>query len=123
MSVAMPSVMLQRLFNNGLRYARVRLEILELELIEERERLGSLITRGMLLSLTALTTTQFTAALVVAAFWDTPWRLHVIGLLIAIALLATVAAWLALRQLRREPARPLSMAMREMDGVIASETE
>ncbi|MDP9140290.1 MAG: phage holin family protein [Pseudomonadota bacterium] len=123
MSVAMPSVMLQRLLNNGLQYLRVRLEILELELIEERERLGSMITRGMLLSLTALTTTQFTAALVVAAFWDTPWRLHVISLLIVVALFATVAAWLALRQLRREPARPLSTALHEMDGVVIPEIE
>jgi uncharacterized membrane protein YqjE len=123
MSVAGRSTVLQRLFNSGLQYARVRLEILELELIEERQRLGALLTRGMLLSLTALTTTQFVAVLIVAAFWDTPWRLHAIGLLIVAALLATAAAWHALGRLRREPARPLSAAMRELERTVGSGAE
>lgn len=118
MSVVGPSVTLQRLLNNGLQYARVRLEILELELIEERQRLGSMLTRGMLLALAVLTTTQFIAMLIVAAFWDTQWRLHAIGVLVAAALIGTATAWFSLGRLRREPARPLSAAMRDLDQAI-----
>lgn len=123
MSVPTPSLYVQRLLNSGLQYARVRLEILELELIEERQRISSMITRGMLLSLMALTSVQFIAGLVVAAFWDTPWRLHSITLLILLALLGTAAAWSSLRKLRKEPARPLSMALRDIDRVVAPEAE
>lgn len=123
MSGARPSAVLLRLFNNGLQYARVRLEILELELIEERERLGALLKRGMLLSLTALTTTQLVGVLVVAGFWDTRWRLHAIGGLIVLALIATVVAWRSLGHLRRDPARPLSSAMRDLDQAIGADRE
>lgn len=123
MSVATPSLYVQRLLHSSLQYARVRLEILELELIEERQRISSMIIRGVLLSLTALMAVQFAAGLVVAAFWDTPWRLHALGALILLALLATAAAWSSLRRLRKEPARPLTMAMRDIDRAVAPEAE
>ena len=39
----------------------------------------------------------------------------------ALALLATAAAWYSLRQLRREPARPVSKALRDIDRLVASD--
>lgn len=109
---------LQRLLYNGVQYARVRLELVELELAAERERIGAMLTRGMLLSLAMLMMAQFGAVLVVAAFWDTQWRLHAIASMIAAALALTAAAWLALRRLRREPGRPIAAALRELDRLV-----
>lgn len=109
----------QRLLYNALQYARVRLELIELELACERQRIGSMLTRGMVLSLAALLTAQLLAALVIAAFWTTPWRLHAIVVIAAAAIALTAFAWRALRALRKEPGRPIAAALRDLDKLVA----
>ena len=110
---------LQRLLYNALQYARVRLEMIELELACERQRIGAMLTRGMVLSLAALLTVQMFAALIIAAFWTTPWRVHAIVAIAAAAVALTVCAWRSLRALRREPGRPIAAALRDLDKLVS----
>ncbi|MEW6167831.1 MAG: phage holin family protein [Pseudomonadota bacterium] len=109
---------LQHVMHSAVRYARARLELLELEISTERERLGLLMTRGLLLSLAALMSTQFAAILVLAAFWETRWRLHAVAVLIVAALGATFAAWAALRRVQNRSSRPIAAALRELDELV-----
>lgn len=111
---------LQCLLYNTLQYARVRLELIELELASERARIGAMLARGMALSLATLMTTQLIAALVIAAFWTTPWRIHAILSMVATAIGLTILAWRSLRTVKNEPGRPIAAALRDLDKLVAS---
>lgn len=109
----------QRLLRSAADYARVRMELLELELNAERERLGAVLRRGLVLALTLLSTLQLSAALLVALSWDTPWRLPILLGLVLFAIAGSLLAWRAFRQLQRaQPARPLATAFREFDRLL-----
>ncbi|SEP74617.1 Putative Holin-X, holin superfamily III [Solimonas aquatica] len=110
---------MQRLLRTALDYARVRAELLEVEFNAERERLGSMLYRALLLSLAVLTTLQLGAALLIALSWNTRWRLPVLLGLLLSAVVASLLAWQALRRLRRaRPSRPLAAAFREFDRLL-----
>lgn len=106
---------LRRLRHHAGLYLRVRLELLELDLDAERQRLGGMLVAAALLALAAMMALQFIAVLVIAAAWYTPWRLHVIAALLLLALIATLAAGWRLSRLRGEPARPIGNALRDLD--------
>lgn len=115
--VARPAAIVQSLLHNGLQYARVRLEILELEVSAERERVGAMMKFGLMLSLAALVTVQLVAALVLAWYWDTPWRFHALGALIAGGAVATGLAWRALRRLQQRSSRPFAAVLRDLERI------
>lgn len=107
---------LQRLLHSALQYARVRIEILELELDLERARIGAMLLRSLVLALTALVCTQLIAVLVLSLAWQTPWRHHVIAALIAATVVGGVALWRSLKRLRRDkPQRPISAVIADLD--------
>lgn len=92
---------LRRLAGNLLGYAQNRLELLGVELAQERARVGSVLTCGLLMMLFGMLTLQFGALLLVALSWDSAWRVPVIATLSALALAATVVsawAWARKRQ-------------------------
>lgn len=103
------------MLRSGLRYAAVRLEILEFELAAERERVGKLLARGLALSLAVMMTAQATALLLVALAWDTRMRLPAIAVLALLSLAVAVAIWRSLRQLRSAPGRPITAALHALD--------
>lgn len=111
---------LRRLHRHAVLYLRVRLELLELDLGAERQRLGGMLLAAALLALTALMTVQLAVLLLVAASWDTAWRLEVIGGLLLLALLAAAAAAGWLWRLRGEPARPISSALHDLDSFFST---
>lgn len=116
-AVVRPTAIVQSLLHNSLQYARVRLEILELELSAERERVGAMMKFGLMLSLAALVTVQLTAALVLAYYWNTPWRFHALFVLIAAGVVASALAWRALRRLQQRSSRPLATVLRDLERI------
>lgn len=82
----------RRLGHGLVELAQNRLKLLQAETADELDRLGALLARQMLTGIAALLTVQALALVVVAAVWDTPWRL---GAMIGLTLLgagATAAA-------------------------------
>lgn len=116
-----PAAVVGSLLHNGLQYARVRVEMLEVELGAERERVGAMLRAGALLSLSAMLTVQLLAALVLAYCWNTPWRLPALGALTLAALLATAFAWHALRRLRRRSSQPIAALMRDLERIARTD--
>ncbi len=106
----------QRLLRSSLHYARLRLQLLELELDQERARLGGMLARGITLALTALIGVQLLAVLLVSLSWETSWRLHVIVGLMLTAAGAALISWRSLQRLRRStPQRTISSLLDDID--------
>lgn len=77
----------------------LRLELLALEVAEERSRLiGALVAAAGLVVCVALTL-AFSGIGILVAAWDTPYRLWVVGALAVGFALAGVVSWLSLRHL------------------------
>lgn len=112
---------LQRLLRSTLQYARVRVEILEVELHLERARLGAMLMRGVALALSALLGLQLVIVLLLALSWNTPWRLHVIVALIITAAVVAAVMWHSLRGLsRKKTPRPISAVLSDLDQFVES---
>lgn len=89
----------RRLFATLWEHVGIRLELLALELSEERSRLiGALVAAASLVFCAALTLAFAGIALLVAA-WDTPYRMLVVWLLAGGFAVAGVIAALTLRNL------------------------
>ncbi|MGQ0699306.1 MAG: phage holin family protein [Panacagrimonas sp.] len=73
--------------------AQNRLRLIQAELSDELERLGSLLSRLILFALSALLTVQLLALVVLAAAWDTPWRIPAMVGLTLLAAAGTFAAY------------------------------
>lgn len=89
-----------------LEFLRGHVELLQVELAQERNRIGVVLWHGLVLGLVAFLTVQCALLFVVVMFWDTAWRLHAIGALTVAALLATIACvrrWQHVRAPREPP--------------------
>jgi len=85
---------LRRLVAQSLNVMQGRVELVKLELREERVRLGQVISRGLLAALSIFLVVQLTAILVVALVWDTQWRVPVVvGLVVAFIVIALRAVY------------------------------
>lgn len=82
----------RRLGHGALDFAENRLRLLQAEVADEVDRIGGLLTHLILLALAALLTFQFLALLVLAAAWDTQWR---VTSMVALTVLAASATGLA----------------------------
>lgn len=97
----------RRLGHGALDFAENRLRLLQSEIADEVDRLGALLTHLILLALTALLTFQFFALLVLAAAWDTRWRLMA---MMALTMLAACATGLAYYTYQARKRRDVSQA-------------
>lgn len=89
-------LLVARLLVNG----QTRLELAKLEAAAEAGRLGRSAALAAAALLCGFLAIELLAALVIAAYWDTPWRLRAIGALLACALAACAALILVLRARR-----------------------
>jgi len=91
---------LRRLVALSIDGMQARLELMRLELGEERRRLGGLITKGLFAAFLIFLSLQLLAVFAIALSWDSGWRIPVIASLTALALLST---FLAIRAYRITP--------------------
>jgi uncharacterized membrane protein YqjE len=75
--------------------AENRLKLVQLELGDEADRLGTLLARLIVTALSGLLTVQFAALLLLALVWDTPWRVTAMFALMLFAAGVTAYAWSA----------------------------
>ena len=80
---------LSRFAVSAVRFAEDRLNLLRWEAAHEGSRLGAMLLRGFCAALLALFTLESLTLFLVASFWDTHWRMHVIGGVACLALVAT----------------------------------
>lgn len=113
-----------QVLRSALRYLRLRIEWLELELGDERARLGALLTRSLLFALTAFLGIELLVLLLIALSWDTPWRLPAIAGVTTLAALACALSWRALAQVRKpRPPQPLSSLLQDFDALLSPATQ
>lgn len=93
---------LHQIAASALQLLQGHVALLQWELVQERARLGSLLRRGLAACFGLLLSAQLLAVLLVALAWGTPWRLQVIGGLLALTLLATLGLLRAFRRKRAE---------------------
>lgn len=83
---------LRRLGQSLVETAQNRVRLAQAELGDEIDRLVALLVRQLLVALTALLTVQSLAMLAMAWSWDTPYRVLVAALLVALAGIGTALA-------------------------------
>ncbi len=106
---------LHQLSSAALDYLRARLDLLQHEWREERSHVLGLLWRWALFALATLTLYQLTAAFIVLALWNTPWRLQALGGVMFVT--AGIAAW-AWRSVQSTLARseaPFASTLAEFD--------
>jgi uncharacterized membrane protein YqjE len=104
---------LRRLGASLIALGRIRLELLTLELQEEKERLAAMLVWAVVAALMAAFALVFLAVFVTVALWDTH-RLVALG--VGTAAFVAVAAYAGsrLQRLLREPAAPLQASIAEL---------
>lgn len=100
---------LKRLFGHASEYARLKLDLLEADIEQERTRLGGVLLRYTLITLCLLVGVQLLLAAVIALAWPTSWRIVV---MIALSLLIFALAALQYRALRRFQAQTPPLQLR-----------
>lgn len=91
-----------------------RVSLLQWELAQERTRLMVLLRQTLLAALFILLSAQLLAVLLVAVAWNTPWRLHVIGALLAITVAGSIRLVLSLRAKGREEPQLFASTLHEL---------
>jgi uncharacterized membrane protein YqjE len=109
---------LKGLARSAIEILHTRLDLLVTEIAEEQARLLELALLAALALLAFFLAIIFVAFLIVAAFWDTPYRLWAPGL-IAVALVA-VGAWLwrVLRNKARATGKAFAATLQELTSDI-----
>ncbi|CAB3781666.1 phage holin family protein [Pararobbsia alpina] len=95
--------------------ASARLALLGLEIAEERERVMAMMMSALAAAFFVALTVVFGAFWVVAAYWDTPYRLRVIGgLTIGAAVISATVVVLFMRKMH-EPTALFSHTLAEFE--------
>lgn len=98
-----------------IRQASSRLQLLGLELVEERERVIALLVAALMACFFVSLAVIFGAFLLIAAFWDGPHRLTVIAWLAIVALAIAVAAVAFFIHRVRAPVALFAHSLAELD--------
>ena len=104
---------LRSLLGNGLALLQTRLELLSVELREEKARLVSLLAYGLLSFVLLSLGLAFLAVFVTVLLWDSH-RLLALGAFSAIFLTGGIASLLALRALAATPSRLVAASLSEL---------
>jgi uncharacterized membrane protein YqjE len=91
-----------------------RLDLLVTEIAEEQSRITELLVVGAIALLCLFLAIVFAAFFVVVAFWDSPYRLLVPGLMAAVLLAASVMLWLHFRRTMRAKRRLFDATLEEV---------
>ena len=98
-----------------IRHASSRLELLGLELAEERERVVALLISALMSCFFVWLAVVFAALLVIAIYWDTPHRLQAIGWMAGGSLLVAIAGVAFFMQRLKRPTALFSHSLAEFD--------
>jgi uncharacterized membrane protein YqjE len=91
-----------------------RLELLVTELSEEQSRLIELALIAALALLAVFLGVVFAAFLVVAAFWDTPYRLWATGLIAGALIVIGAALWMVFRNRAKAKGKAFAATLHEL---------
>jgi uncharacterized membrane protein YqjE len=91
-----------------------RLELLVTELSEEQSRLIELALIAALALLAVFLGIVFAAFLVVAAFWDTPYRLWATGLIAGTLIVVGAALWMVFRNKAKAKGKAFAATLHEL---------
>lgn len=105
----------RRLGHGAVDFAQNRLKLIQAELADELDRLGGLLARQILVALSALLTVQALALVVLAAVWDTPWRIAAVVALAMFAAVGTLAAYRAYEAAKRRGKPIFAASIKELD--------
>jgi uncharacterized membrane protein YqjE len=106
---------LQALAQAALKYAHARLDLLQHEWQAEQSRLLGVLIRSALFALALLTTYQLLAAALIAAMWDTAWRVHTVLALAGLTAAIGAYAWHSLRARPATSASAFATSLAEFD--------
>lgn len=95
---------LHRIVHHASEYARLRFDLLKVDVRHERDRLAGVALRWTLVTMSLSIATQLLLTIVIALSWNTRWRLPLMFALMALLLLFAASQYHALRALRRESA-------------------
>ena len=98
--------------------ARTRLQLLALEIAEERAHLGSMLLLGAIALVCALLGLIFAGGFFILLAWDTPYRLWVAGLLPLFFLAASAVLCVVCRNRHKSHGRMFSASLQEMSKDI-----
>jgi uncharacterized membrane protein YqjE len=108
--------MLKTLGRTAVEAFHSRLDLLVTEIAEEQSRITELVIVAAIALLCLFLAIVFTAFFIVVAFWDTPYRLIVPGLIAGTLLVASVALWLHFRRTIRSKPRLFDATLEEVSA-------
>lgn len=92
-----------------------RLRLLALEITEERDRLLALVVAALVACFFVFLAAVFGAVLIIAAYWDTPYRLAAIGWIAAGAVIVAVLAVLFFLYRVKKPTTLFNHSLSELE--------
>lgn len=105
---------LKGIARTSLEIVHSRLELLVTELSEEQSRLIELALIAALALLAVFLGVVFAALLVVAAFWDTPYRLWATGLIAGALIVIGAVLWMVFRNRAKAKGRAFAATLHEL---------
>jgi uncharacterized membrane protein YqjE len=93
---------LNQFFVSLVRFGQDRFDLLRWEAAHEGSRFGAMLLRGFCAALLALFTLEVLLLLLVASFWDTPWRMRIVWLVAGASFVATALMFRAFLASRNE---------------------
>ncbi len=117
---AAPRVSVREMGRTVMDMLHTRLELVVVELGQERDRLTELLLYGALLLVFTFLALVLGGMLMVAVFWDTPYRLAAIGTAAALPSLAAVACAAALVHKVRTRPRAFDATLQALGADVAA---
>lgn len=95
-------------------HVSLMLELACIEWRQERQRFLGLVVAGAIVSFCAMSFMAFSAAIILAALWGTPYRALAIGVVLVSYAAGSIAAWFKLRQFMQQGIRSFGATREEL---------
>lgn len=95
-------------------HLQTRVALLSTEFAEEKQRLMTLLYSALMALFLFFVTLILALVFVIAAYWDTPYRLHAIGALTLLFLAGAGIAWMKARAVLRARPRLFAASLAEL---------